>query len=43
VHLYQQDKTVKEIADDLSVGRATAHRLLKMASQWKKQLSNSST
>jgi DNA invertase Pin-like site-specific DNA recombinase len=30
----QQDKTVQEIADDLSISRATAYRFLKVANQW---------
>jgi len=30
----QQDKTVQEIADDLSISRATAYRFLKIANQW---------
>jgi DNA invertase Pin-like site-specific DNA recombinase len=33
--LYDQgDKTVQEIADDLSISRATAYRFLKIANQW---------
>jgi DNA invertase Pin-like site-specific DNA recombinase len=30
----QQDKAVQEIADDLSISRATTYRFLKIANQW---------
>ena len=36
----QRDKTVHEIADDLSISRATAYRFLKVANQWEKELKN---
>ncbi len=36
----QQDKTVQEIADDLSISRATAYRFLKIANQWLKEGKN---
>jgi predicted transcriptional regulator len=32
----QQDKTVQEIADDLSISRATAYRFLKIANSLEK-------